>query len=46
MLAEALGPLSTTTTTRPGESGPNRTPTASIAGTSVATSGTLPGDSA
>ena len=46
MLAEAFRPLSATTTTRPGESGPKRTPARSIAGTRVETSGTLPGNSA
>lgn len=46
MLAGALGPSSATTTTRPGESGPKRTPAASIAGTGVATPGTFPGKGA
>ncbi len=44
MFAEALGPLSATTTTRSGLSGPNRTPAFSIAGTSVVTSGAFPGN--
>ena len=46
MFAEALRPLSATTTTRSGPSGPNRTPAPSIAGTSVATPGAFPGNSA